>query len=162
MKFVICVLMALSVFLATSSKASAACFRQSMENHDYCGPEGRKVTYLIPDRAFGDFVSACSAHDACYSYGGEAIVGKMESKFRKSMSSATVGEKAEFKSEILSLKSLCDSTFYDELNQSCASLRLLEGSRCRSAASLYYKVVGAFAEKAFYDSIDTAFTCRTR
>lgn len=162
MKPFIYVVMTSLVLFTTPAQLNAACIRQSMENHDYCGPEGRKITYLVPDRAFGDFTAACAAHDVCYSFGGEAIVSKMESKFRKSMSSATDSEKAQFRSEIESLKTMCDNTFFDELQQSCSSLQMLEGSRCRSAAMLYYKVVGALADSAFYRAVDEAFTCRTR
>jgi hypothetical protein len=154
---------ALALGMAQASEAHAKCIRQSLLNHDYCGAEAGKLKNLIPERPIGDFKGACAAHDVCYQFGGEEIVGLMEQRYKQSMLSATSKQKREFRSDIERIKVRCDKAFLSDMNRSCnrviSSLQL----KCRDASALYFAAVRTrLGSNAFDQAIDQAFTCRTR
>ncbi len=148
--------------LMTPTELNAQCIRQSMMNHDYCGPEGSKLARLVPEKVIGNFKGACAAHDACYAFGGENIVRKMEGKYQKSMTSATKAEMDEFKKQISAIKKSCDRTFLSDLSASCKTVAIMLKAKCIEASVAYYSAVSLFAGKAFERAVAGAFTCRTR
>lgn len=152
------ILTAVFVFALLSTPVHAQCIRQSKPNHDYCGPEASKLARLVPDFALGNFRNACARHDACYQFGGEAIVRKMESRYRMSMISATSEQKREFRSDMRNLQKKCDRDFRSNLLEACRRFDI----NCRHNAQSYYTAVRALGSKWFSKATDNAFSCRTR
>jgi hypothetical protein len=146
----------LLVSLVFSGGASSQCIRQSMSNHDYCGPEGRSISGLIPDSALGNFKGACARHDQCYSFGASNVVREMEKKYRMSMLSADKEKKKEFKNRMNEVRRACDESFRGNLESSCD----VGNKNCRKAANIYYSSVSKLGHKWFEKAVDGAFTCR--
>lgn len=153
---------ALSICLAIPVQVQASCIRQSLMNHDYCGPEGSRVTYLVPERVVGNFKRACAGHDACYAFGGEEVVAQMERRFQQSMLAANAEQKRVFRSEMQKIKSSCDQRFYSAMKSSCSQVLITKRPECLTAATGYYLAVSKFADRAFDQALNEAFTCRTR
>lgn len=153
---------ALGLALLPIEQASARCIRQSLINHPYCGPEGNWKSNLVPERVFGDFKGSCAGHDACYSLGAEDIVYKMEQRYQQSMLGANRQQKADFRGDIARVKGGCDAQFQSGLNNACSRVEGAKQSVCMQSAKLYYFAVSKYGDKAFDDSLNEAFTCRTR
>lgn len=161
MKFKVFGLALASLVLIPINEANANCIRQSLRNHDYCGPEGSRWARALPQRVEKRFKRACAAHDVCYYRGGERIVAKMERKFRKSMLSADRKERRLFKSEMRDLRKYCDKRFDRDLKRACNGAGT-SGKACYAARKTYYLGVVAGGRPAFNRAVDSAFTCRTR
>ncbi|MCB1366871.1 MAG: hypothetical protein KDK00_03825 [Rhodobacteraceae bacterium] len=157
--------LACSIFTIAPVGADEACIRQSLINHDYCGPEGRKTlnrvgSFLVADNIFGPFKGACAAHDYCYQKGGEKIARAMEQKYRISMYQVSDAQFAEFEFEIDYLKSRCDWEFYMRLFKVCVKVPPGQILGCEAWAAAYYAGVTAFAGSAFRSSIESGFICK--
>jgi len=144
-----------------SSVVQAACIRQSLPDHDYCGPEGRAlVSFLIADRLYGPFTGACAAHDYCYWQGGIKIVTAMEQRYRMSMAHASDAQIAEFRFAMDGIKAQCDWNFRMRLLGECRSLAWAKSAKCEAAAELYFLGVDKLATGLFRSAVNAALTCR--
>ena len=153
---------AVGLALMPAAAANARCIRQSLINHPYCGPEGNWKSAVIPERVFGDFKGSCAGHDACYSLGAEDIVFRMEQRYQQNMLGANRQQKADFSGDIARVKNGCDTQFLSGLNNACSRVDGVKRSACLQSAKLYYYAVSKHGDAAFDDSLNEAFTCRTR